>query len=89
MNTKNNLFKVSLCFMAYVICCFTAFSYELQVINPVDTTIIFQGAGYIPNNAVTIWDGTEASTATSYVCKLSLKNNYGKRLTRNFAVTVQ
>lgn len=64
-------------------------SYELQVINPVDTTIIFQGAGYIPNNAVTIWDGTEASTATSYVCKLSLKNNYGRRLTRNFTVTVQ
>lgn len=26
MKTKNNLFKVSLCFMAYVICCFTAFS---------------------------------------------------------------
>lgn len=64
-------------------------SYEFQVINPGNTRVIYQGAGYIPNNNIAVWDGTEAIPANFYVCKLSLKNNYGRRLTQSFIVTVQ
>ena len=53
-----------------------------------DTTVVFQSAGSIRSDIISIWSVSDQVSPGVYYCKLALKNSYGRRMESQFQINV-